>query len=161
LIPESPFYFALLFGAVFCVVLAIAGGVLTKLSPWYYSLRQPAWKPPDWAFGPIWTTVFICLTIATAYAWDAATADQRILMLWALAINGALNIAWSAIFFVMQKPLLAFIELLAFWLSIMFLIYVFSGSSSFAAKLLLPYILWVTTAGVLNFSIIRLNKANA
>jgi translocator protein len=157
--PEAPFTQALLAGVAFCVFLAVAGGLLTQLSPWYYALRQPSWKPPDWAFGPIWTIVFICLTIAIAYAWDAGTPAQRLAMLWMLAINGLLNIAWSAIFFTMKKPTLALAELVFFWFSIVGLIYVLGGASRISAALLLPYICWVTVAGVLNFSIVRLNKA--
>jgi translocator protein len=158
---NTPFSQAMLAGAMFCVVLAVAGGLLTRLTPWYFALRQPAWKPPDWAFGPIWTVVFICLTIAIAYAWDAASAVQRTQMLWALGINGILNIAWSAIFFVAKNPRLAFMELILFWISIAVLIYVLSGPSRLAALLVLPYITWVTAAGVLNFQIVRLNYANA
>lgn len=158
MIPDSPFYAALLGGAIFCVVLAIAGGLLTQLTPWYGSLRKPSWKPPDWAFGPVWTVVFACLTLAIAYAWDAAGETQRSAMLWALGINGALNIAWSGIFFVMKSPALAFAELIVFWLSIVALLYIFGATSRTAGLLILPYILWVTTAGVLNFQIVRMNR---
>jgi translocator protein len=159
MMPATAFGQALLGGAAFCIVLALAGGLLTKLSPWYHALRQPAWKPPDWAFGPIWTIVFVCLTFSIAYAWDAASTAQRVLMLWALGVNGVLNMAWSGIFFVMKNPPLALVELVIFWLSILALIYVFGSSSRTAALLLLPYICWVTTAGVLNFTIVRLNRA--
>ena len=156
--PQSPFMFALVSGAIFCVVLAVAGGLLTRLSPWYHALRQPAWKPPDWAFGPIWTLVFACLTFAIAYAWEAANATQRPLMLVLLAGNGLLNMAWSGIFFVARNPSLAFAELVVFWFSIAALLIVFGQISTTAGLLLLPYILWVTTAGVLNFQIVRMNR---
>jgi translocator protein len=158
MIPQAPFYQALLAGAVFCFVLAVAGGLLTKLTPWYDALRKPFWKPPDWAFGPIWTLVFICLTLAIAYAWESASANQRVTMLWALGINGVLNIMWSGIFFVMKNPTLAFAELVLFWISIAVLIFILGSSSRTAGFLLLPYVLWVTTAGFLNFQIVRLNR---
>ena len=158
MIPQSPFTQALVGGVLFCIVLGVVGGLLTQLSPWYYALRQPRWKPPDWAFGPVWTTVFICLTAAIAYAWDGASTGQRATMLWVLAINGALNIAWTGIFFVMKKPALAFVELVFFWISIAALIYVLGGASRTAGYLLLPYIGWVTIAGLLNFQIIGLNR---
>jgi translocator protein len=158
MMPETAFFQALLFGAIFCVVLAVAGGLLTRLTPWYHALRKPPWKPPDWSFGPIWTLVFICLSFAIAHAWDAATPAQRETMLWALAANGVLNIAWSAIFFVMKNPALALIELVVFWFSIAALVVVLGSVSRVSAILLLPYIGWVTAAGVLNFQIVRLNR---
>ncbi len=157
MIPTTAFYQALLGGILFCTVLGIAGGLLTKLSPWYYALRQPSWKPPDWAFGPVWTSIFICLSFAIAYAWDAGGQTQRMNIVWAVASNGVLNAAWSAIFFTYQKPKLALFELLIFWLSIVVLIYVLGGVSRISLYLLLPYITWVTIAGILNFKIVRLN----
>jgi translocator protein len=155
----SPFTQVLLVGAAFCIVLAVAGGLLTKLTPWYDALRKPTWKPPDWSFGPIWTIVFGLLTLAIAYAWTSADAGQRTMMVWVLAINGILNIAWSGIFFVMKNPSLAFAELVAFWLSIVAVIYVLGSISTTAGLLLIPYLAWVTAAGLLNFQIIRLNRA--
>ncbi|MFT3670527.1 TspO/MBR family protein [Aestuariivirga sp.] len=158
MIPQDPFYAGLLGGALFCVVLAIAGGVLTRIGDWYHALRKPAWKPPDWAFGPIWTIVFFCLTFAIAHSWAAASLTQRPLLLVALAANGLLNIAWSGIFFMMRNPPLAFIELVIFWVSIVTVILVMSGISRTAVLLTLPYLAWVTTAGVLNYQIVRLNR---
>ncbi len=155
--PTSPFYQALLGGVAFCTALGLAGGLLTQLSPWYYALRQPTWKPPDWAFGPVWTTIFICLSFAIAYAWDAGNAAQRNAILVAVGLNGLLNVMWSLLFFTLHRPALAFAELTIFWLSIVGLIYVLGGVSQKSLFLLLPYILWVTTAGVLNFQIVKLN----
>jgi translocator protein len=157
MIPATPFYQGLLGGAIFCIVLGVAGGMLTRLTPWYYALKQPSWKPPDWSIGPIWTTIFCFLTFAIAYAWDAANLAQRNVMLAALAVNGVLNIAWSGIFFVLQKPWFAFLEVVAFWLSIVALIWVMGSISATAGWLLLPYLAWVTTASALNFHITRLN----
>jgi translocator protein len=159
MMPQTAFGQAALAGVLFCVVLAVAGGLLTQLSPWYYNLRQPVWKPPDWAFGPVWTVVFLCLTLAIAYAWDAADASQRVAMLWVLAINGALNIAWSGIFFILKSPAWAFVELIVFWLSIVAVIYVLGGASRTAAVLLIPYITWVTAAGLLNYQVMKLNPS--
>ena len=158
MIPTTPFYQALLAGVLFCSVLAIAGGVLTKLSPWYYALKQPSWKPPDWAFGPVWTSIFICFSFAIAYAWDTGDQAQRTNIIWAVVANGILNIGWSALFFKLQKPTLALIELVLFWFSIVVLIYVLGSVSRTSLFLLLPYIIWVTTAGVLNYQIVRLNR---
>jgi len=157
MMPTTPFYQALCGGVLLCVVMGVAGGVLTQLSPWYYNLKQPSWKPPDWAFGPVWTTIFICLSFAIAYAWDAGSPEQHTKMLWALGINAVLNIAWSLIFFTLHKPGWALAELILFWFSIVGLLYVLGGISQIALILLLPYIAWVTTAGLLNYQIVRMN----
>jgi translocator protein len=158
MLPEDPFYVALLWGGVFSVVVAVAGGVLTRLTPWYYALKQPTWKPPDWAFGPIWTVILVLLAFAIAYAWVEADAGRRVVMLWVLAINGALNIAWSALFFVMQKPRLAFLELVVFWFSIVALIYILGGAATIAGLMIVPYLVWVTIAGLLNLRIVQMNR---
>lgn len=157
--PDDPFYQALIWGGAACLVAAVAGGLLTRLTPWYFNLRKPSWKPPDWAFGPIWTAIFILITLAVAYAWDAAGPEWRPRILIALAVNLVLNMAWSAFFFTMQRPDLAMIELVAFWISIVALIYVLGMASALAAALLIPYLVWVTAAGRLNYDIIRLNRA--
>ncbi len=158
MLPTDPFYFALLWGAVFSVVVAIAGGVLTRLTPWYYALKQPAWKPPDWAFGPIWTVILTLVAFAIAYAWSAAGPENRVAILWVVGINGLLNIIWSALFFVMKKPALALGELVIFWFSIIAMIYVLGGASQTAGLMLMPYLVWVTIAGVLNLRIVQMNR---
>jgi translocator protein len=157
--PDDPFYRALIWGGAGCLVAAVAGGLLTRLTPWYFNLKKPSWKPPDWAFGPIWTTIFILVALAIAYAWQAAGDAQKPAIIAALAANLALNVAWSAVFFTLKRPDLAMAELVLFWLSIVALIYVLGSVSPLAGVLLLPYLIWVTTAGFLNYSIIQLNRA--
>ena len=71
---------------------ALAGGLLTDIGPWYQRLVQPRWKPPDWAFGPIWTVIFAATT-AGVLAWQRAPTDAaRLVMVSLFALNGALNI---------------------------------------------------------------------
>jgi benzodiazapine receptor len=158
MIPSNPFYAGLLGGALFCVVLGVAGGLFTQLGPWYDNLQKPSWKPPDWAFGPVWTTIFVLLSLALAYAWQSADASMKTALLVALLVNGILNIAWSAIFFTMRNPTLALYELVAFWLSIVALLFVMSKISTTSLLLGLPYLIWVTIAGVLNYNIVQLNR---
>ena len=140
------------------VVVAIAGAVLTETGAWYDALKKPAWKPPDWAFGPVWTTIFVLAVIATAIAWDAAAGtDARPLIFWALAINAVLNIAWSGIFFKLRRPDWALGEVVLLWLSILSLILVLGSVSTLAGVLLVPYLLWVSTATFLNLRIVQMN----
>jgi benzodiazapine receptor len=141
------------------VVVAIAGAVLTETGTWYASLKKPSWKPPDWAFGPVWTTIFVLTVIATALAWVAAEdTGGRPLIFWALTINAVLNIAWSGIFFKMRRPDWALREVLLLWCSVLSLIVVLGSASSLAGVLLLPYLLWVSTASFLNLRIVQMNR---
>jgi tryptophan-rich sensory protein len=137
---------------------AAAGGLLTDLGPWYQSLREPSWKPPDIAFGPIWTTIFLMAAIAGVLAWRSApnaAARRRVLALF--AVNGALNILWSLLFFHLRRPDLALDEVGALWLSILALIIVLAPRSRLAGLLLAPYLIWVGIASVLNYQVVALN----
>lgn len=140
------------------IVVAIAGAVLTETGAWYDTLKKPAWKPPDWAFGPVWTTIFVLAVIATALAWRAsAGTGARPLIFWALAINAIVNIAWSGIFFKMRRPDWALREVVLLWCSVLSLVIVLGASSTWAGILLLPYLLWVSIASFLNLRIVQMN----
>ncbi len=87
------------------VAIAVAGALLTDIGPWYKSLKQPGWKPPDWAFGPIWTVVFTGAATAAVLAWESAPDDRtRTWMVGLFLLNGALNILWSALYFRLHRP---------------------------------------------------------
>jgi tryptophan-rich sensory protein len=140
------------------VVCALAGGLLTTIGPWYQNLRLPSWKPPDWAFGPVWTTIFVLAVVSSVMAWGAdARPEARRALLIAYGVNVVLNIAWSAIFFQMRRPDWAFVEVIALWASVLALIVVTAPMSAIAALLLLPYLAWVSVAAYLNLTIVRLN----
>lgn len=145
--------------AAVAVVVAIAGAVLTEIGPWYDGLKKPSWKPPDWAFGPVWTTIFVLTVIAAALAWQAAAGTgARPLIFWALTINAVLNIAWSGIFFKMRRPDWALREVVLLWLSILGLIVALGSVSTAAGVLLLPYLAWVSVASFLNLRIVQMNS---
>lgn len=134
------------------------GGALTELGPWYYALRQPDWKPPDAAFGIVWTTIFTLCAISGALAWrgaDSASLRRRVLALF--GANALLNIVWSALFFKLQRPDWALIEVVLLWLSIVALIAGLWRLSRLASALLLPYLVWVTIASFLNLATVQLN----
>ena len=133
------------------------GGAVTEIGPWYFSLIKPSWQPPDWAFGPIWTLIYITTGIAGVRAWRLGDAYQRRLFLIALLINCALNVLWSLLFFKMQRPDLALIEVVALWLSIVPLILLPLRYSPRSSLLMLPYLAWVSVAAYLNLTIVRLN----
>ncbi len=134
------------------------GAYATDIGEWYFNLKKPRWQPPDWLFGPAWTTIFILIAISGYLAWrDAPGQGDRTLVIVAFAVNLVLNAAWSVLFFTMKRPDLALIEVVVFWLSIVALITVAAQYSTLAAWLLVPYLVWVTFASVLNYTIVRLN----
>ena len=137
---------------------AVLGGLMTDLGPWYYSLRQPAWKPPDWAFGPIWTTIFGLTAAAGVIGWRATPARRaRDTLLVAFALNAFLNLFWSLLYFRLHRPDWALYEVPLLWLSILALILLLRRRAVSAAWLLAPYLVWVTIAAVLNWETVHLN----
>ena len=150
--------FPIIIAATLALVTAMVGGSITVLDSWYYSLQQPTWAPPDYMFGIIWTTIFALIALAGFLGWQKAPSRRTAeIMLGLFALNGFLNLSWSFLFFRMERPDLAFYELIALWLSILALI-IFCGRFSKSASLLLvPYLVWVTIAGMLNYQIVALN----
>jgi benzodiazapine receptor len=141
-------------------VIAVAGlGAWgTDIGPWYLALKQPDWKPPDAWFGPAWTVIFTLTGIAGGRAWlRAAERRERTRLLWAFALNGALNVLWSWLFFRWRRPDWALVEVVVFWLSIVVLIVLVRRTDPVSALLLVPYLLWVAFAAALNLAVVRLN----
>jgi len=145
--------------AVATVVVLGAGGALTEIGPWYLNLRKPSWQPPGWAFAPAWSVIGALTATAAVYAWDAAaTPAEHATIIALFAINGLLNIAWSLLFFKLRRPDWALLEVVALWLSIAALIAGLTPVSPIAGAFLVPYLLWVTFASVLNRTIVQLNQ---
>jgi tryptophan-rich sensory protein len=139
-------------------VVAVAGAVLTELGAWYYNLRKPSWQPPDWLFGPAWTFIFICEAAAGVIGWHAMpTGGLAALLVLLFVVNGALNMLWSYFFFKLHRPDYAQVEVGFLWLSIVAPMVVLHSYAGLAWLLLLPYLLWVSFAAYLNYTIVRLN----
>ncbi|HSC64522.1 MAG TPA: TspO/MBR family protein [Caldimonas sp.] len=140
------------------LVIGLLGALSTDIGPWYRSLKEPSWKPPDILFGPAWTTIYACAAAAGVIAWRrAATRSQRGWILALFALNGAANVLWSVLFFRLQRPDWALAEVALLWLSIALLMVHLGRIARASAWLLLPYILWVTFAALLNDAVVRLN----
>ncbi len=137
---------------------AAVGGALTQLGPWYYALRHPDWKPPDAAFGVIWSTLFTLCAISGWLAWQAAgTPALRRRVAWLFGLNAVLNMLWSALYFALRRPDWALLEVGFLWLSILALVVGLWRLSRWASLLLLPYLAWVSLAALLNLATVRLN----
>ena len=144
--------------AAWAVVVAVAGGVATRLGPWYDNLRKPSWQPPDWLFGPAWTAIF-ALTAASGVRawWGTADGVQRWLTVGLFVVNGLLNFFWSVLFFTLRRPDWALVEVVPLWLSILAMMIAFAVFAPPASLLLLPYLAWVGFAAFLNRAVVRLN----
>jgi tryptophan-rich sensory protein len=140
------------------VGLLLIGGLMTPRADWYERLRKPSWQPPGWAFGPAWTIILGLAAWSGVIAWEAATspAQQRAILI-LFAVNGLFHFLWSPLFFKFQRPDWALIEVPFLWSSIAALMIGLWPISSFAALLILPYLLWVSFAAFLNLTIVRLN----
>lgn len=142
------------------LVVAGLGAAMTDISPWYRSLALPAWQPPDWLFGPVWTVVFATTALSGYLAWRSApNRGTREWIIGLFALNGFLNILWSALFFRLQRPDLALAEVAVLWASILLLLLTLRRVSRRASWLLAPYLAWVSFAAVLNWAVVRLNPS--
>lgn len=139
------------------LVVAIAGMWATDIGDWYRALNKPSWQPPDWVFGPAWTTIYVCIIAAVGIAWNSASPAEKSVLLLALGVNFALNVLWSFLFFTWRRPDWALAEVALLWLSIVVLMIVLYGIRSLSGLLMLPYLLWVSFAAFLTLAIVRLN----
>lgn len=156
--PRGRVAMAALWAALGVIVVAGLGGLATDLGPWYRALEQPSWQPPDAAFGPAWTLIYLLTASAAVRVWmRAATPAARTQWLAALGANGALNVFWSWLFFKARRPDWALAEVPLLWLSIVLLIVLARRHDVIAALLLVPYLLWVAFAASLNHAVVRLN----
>lgn len=139
----------------------LIGGLSTAqaVTTWYQTITKPAWNPPDWIFGPVWTLLYILMAVAAIVAFRAGRRQG--LPVWpALAayfVQIALNTAWSIIFFGLRAPGWAFVEIIALLTAIFITTFLFARASKPAAIMMIPYIMWVCFAATLNFAIYRLN----
>jgi translocator protein len=140
------------------LAVGLLGGLATDIGPWYQQLKKPPWQPPDWLFGPVWTTIYALATVAGLRAAMAAPdrAARRQIVI-AFIANALLNLLWSLLFFRLRRPDWALYEVGFLWLSIAVLIWVLGRHSRIAGWLLVPYLVWVAFAAFLNFTIVRLN----
>lgn len=146
-----------LIAGLLAAIIAAVGATITDTGAWYRGLAQPRWAPPEAAYGIAWTAIYALSALAGVTAWLAMPWREREWLLGLFALNGFLNILWSLLFFRLQRPDWALIEVLALWLSVLALILFAWRRSMTAAALLVPYLLWVTFAGYLNMTIVRLN----
>lgn len=155
---QARYWLPMVAAAAAAILVASLGATITDIGPWYHSLQKPSWNPPDWLFGPAWTLIFGLAAAAGVNAWrNAPDGNSRGTMIGLFALNGFLNILWSLLFFRLQRPDWALYEVGLLWLSIALLVFVLSRYAKTAALLLVPYLVWVSFAALLNWQIVDLN----
>lgn len=142
-----------------CLGAGAVGGIVTgsEIERWYRTLEKPAWQPPDWLFGPVWTTLYLMMAVAAWLIWKPVGLKGAAFPLGLFAAQLLLNIAWSWIFFGMHRPGWALLELAILWFAIALTAWAFFRRSPLAGWLMVPYLGWVSFAGALNYEIWRLN----
>ncbi|MEN9547444.1 MAG: hypothetical protein RIR12_35 [Bacteroidota bacterium] len=129
-----------------------------NVGTWYTTIQKPSWNPPNWIFGPVWTTLYILMGIALYLVWKAdSTNFFKKLAIVFFTLQLVLNFFWSFIFFQQHQMGWALVEIIALWLAILATIYSFANISKTAAWLLVPYIAWVSFATILNYTLWKIN----
>jgi len=149
-------WFKLITSVVICQLAGAIGAVFTadSVGSWYLTLNKPSFNPPSWVFAPVWTSLYVLMGIALFLIWKNKNSGFAISV---FVIQLILNSLWSFIFFGIKNIQLAFFEIILLWLTILICIILFYRTSKTASFLLMPYILWVSFASVLNYELMRLN----
>jgi len=150
-------FLRLVAAVIICELAGIIGSVFTiqNIPGWYAYLNKPSFNPPNYLFGPVWTTLYLLMGIAVFLVWENKNRTSKAVIVFFVQL--ALNACWTLIFFGLKSPGWAFVEIVALWIMIVWCIIEFEGISKTAAYLLIPYLLWVSYASVLTFSIWKLN----
>jgi len=150
----------ILIAVVVCLAIGGLSGMATTdaIEGWYATLNKPSFNPPNWVFGPAWTLLYILMGIAAGLVWKAGWERREVrVALGIFAVQLLLNGLWSIIFFALESPLWALVEILVLLVFIVLTIVKFKPINATAAYLLVPYVLWVSFATVLTASIWYLN----
>ena len=140
--------------------LAASSGAFFRPGDWYEQLAKPGWTPPNWAFPVVWTVLFLMNAVSGWLVWQAAGTGAG-LALGVYAVSLVVNASWSAVFFGLRRMDLGLGVVVLLWVSILAIAFLFWSYSPVAAALQLPYLLWVTIATALNFTVLRMNPAEA
>lgn len=152
--------FRLALAILICQAAGVLGSLFTfqAISGWYQALAKPFFTPPNWAFGPVWLTLYTLMGVSLYLVWTAGLHKKEVrTAVWVFGAQLFLNAIWAPIFFGAQQVLLAFVVIAALWAAILATIFAFYRISKTAAYLLVPYIAWVTVAAALNYSVWVLN----
>jgi len=142
-----------------CLAVGALGGWVTadSVKTWYTTINKPSFTPPNWLFGPVWTVLYVLMGVAAWRVWCKARPDQLRVPLALFAVQLALNLAWSVVFFGAHRIGGAVVVIVGLEAAILATMVAFRRIDGLAALLLVPYALWVVFAAVLNIAAWQLN----
>jgi tryptophan-rich sensory protein len=146
-----------------CFAVAATGSVFTfkSVNTWYTTLRKPSFNPPNWIFGPVWSTLYFMMALSAWLVWRYAGWNDAKGALLLFFTQLALNLAWSGLFFGLRRPGMALLEIVFLLAAILATAAAFYPFSRTAFYLMMPYAAWVSFASILNFKIWQLNSGVA
>jgi len=150
----------LILSVIICELIGGMGAIFTTpaIQGWYNTIQKPSFNPPNWLFGPVWISLFFLMGVSLYFVLEKDLKDKEVRRgLEIFVFQFFLNVLWSFMFFYLEEPFPAFIEIISLLSAILATILQFFKIDKKAAYLLLPYLIWVTIATILNFSIWRLN----
>ena len=131
----------------------------TEITQWYAFLKKPIFTPPGWVFAPVWTALFFLMAVSLYLVWRRGLRIEKERMAFGLfIIHLIFNAFWSIVFFGFHEIFFALIVIIVLWIMIYSLIFQFYRINKFACYLLVPYLVWVSYASFLNFSLWLLNR---
>lgn len=151
---------ALVIALAACLAAGAIGGLLTAESvrTWYPTLVKPPLNPPDWVFGPVWTTLYVLMGVAVWLVWRRRRETEVSRALALFAVQLVLNVVWSGLFFTLRNPGAALVEVAVLWATILATLAAFRRIAPTAGLLMAPYAAWVTFATYLNAGLWWLNR---
>jgi benzodiazapine receptor len=149
----------LLLSIILCEGIGILGSIFTisSITGWYSHLNKPIFNPPNWIFGPVWTTLYLLIGVSLYLVLEKKLKKEKNIILFVFFLQLFLNFLWSVIFFGMHLPIVAFVEIFFLWGSIVWLVVNFYKLSKSASLILVPYLCWVSFAAILNLTVAILN----
>lgn len=153
--PRQLLLLAAFVGAAFVAGALGSWATFTSVREWYSTLAKPAWNPPSWVFGPVWTTLYVLMGVAVWRVWRTGPEARPLVRLYFVQLG--LNALWSVLFFGLRQPAWAMVDILFLWLVLAGMQRGLWRRDRLAGVLWLPYLLWVSFAAVLNAAIVRLN----
>ena len=150
----------LIIAIAICQVIGNIGTIFTisAISTWYVTLQKPSFTPPNWLFGPVWTTLFTLMGISLYLVWNKGLENKNVKSsVFIFFLQLVLNVFWSFLFFGLKFPFYAFIEIIILWITIAVTIFKFYNVSKKAGLIIIPYLVWVSVALALNYYVWILN----